>query len=104
MLQALDQARIPWRIAAVSPSLTGLWAAAIAGLGITVRGSVGLPAALTADATMFDLPALDSVPITLHRANHEEHSALERLTSIVSDLVTQTVPARNTKLRSKRSG
>lgn len=104
MLQALDQARIPWRIAAVSPSLTGLWAAAIAGLGITVRGSVGLPAALTANATMFDLPALDSVPITLHRANHEKPSALERLTSIVSDLVTQTFPARNTKLRSKRSG
>jgi len=104
MLQALDQAGIPWRIAAVSPSLTGLWAAAIAGLGITVRGSIGLPAALTANAIMFDLPALDSVPITLHRAYHEEPGAVERLTAIVSDLVTQTFPSGNGKLRSKHSG
>jgi DNA-binding transcriptional LysR family regulator len=104
MLQALDQAGIPWRIAAVSPSLTGLWAAAIAGLGITVRGSIGLPAGLTANPTMFDLPALDSVPITLHSASQEKLGAVERLIRIVSDLVTQTFPEGNAKSQSRRSG
>jgi DNA-binding transcriptional LysR family regulator len=104
MLQALDRAGIAWRIAAVSPSLTGLWATAIAGLGVTVRGSIGLPAALTANATMFDLPAMDSIPITLHKANHEEPGAVERLTGIVSDLVKQTFPSGKAKLRSKHSG
>ena len=103
MLQALDQAGVPWRIAAVSPSLTGLWAATIAGLGITVRGSIGLPEALTADATMFDLPALNSVPITLHSASHEKPGAVERLIRIVSDLVARTFPGGNAKLRSRRS-
>lgn len=103
MLQALDQAGIPWRIAAVSPSLTGLWAAAIAGLGVTVRGSIGLPAALTANATMFDLPALDSVPITLHRANREKSGAVERLGGIVSDLVTQTFRGRSAQSRPKEA-
>jgi DNA-binding transcriptional LysR family regulator len=104
MLQALDRAGIAWRIAAVSPSLTGLWAAGIAGLGVTVRGSIGLPAALTANATMFDLPAMDSLPITLHKANHEEPGTVERLTGIVSDLVKQAFPSRKAKLQSKHSG
>ena len=36
-IEKLDEASIPWRIAAVSPSLAGLWASAIGGLGITAR-------------------------------------------------------------------
>jgi hypothetical protein len=71
-LEALDQAKVAWRIAAVSPSLTGLWATAMAGLGITVRGGIGLPAGLVASARMFDLPALSPVPITLHWTNREK--------------------------------
>ena len=104
MLQALDRAGIPWRIAVVSPSLTGLWAAAIAGLGVTVRGSIGLPARLTANATLLDLPAMNSVPITLHRSNDEKPSAVERLAGIVGDLVKQTFPSGKAKLQSKHSG
>jgi DNA-binding transcriptional LysR family regulator len=104
ILQALDQAGVPWRISAVSPSLTGLWAAAIAGLGVTVRGSIGLPVALQANGTMFDLPALNAVPITLHSPSREKPGAVERLIRIVSDLVEQTFPRRNAKLRSRRSG
>jgi DNA-binding transcriptional LysR family regulator len=103
MLQALDQAGVPWRIAAVSPSLTGLWAAAIAGLGITIRGSMGLPSALKASETMFDLPALDSLPITLHAANREKSAAAERLIQIVSDLAAKTFSGGNAKLRARRS-
>lgn len=41
--QALDEARIPWRIALTSPSVGGIWAAVAAGLGLTLRTRIGLP-------------------------------------------------------------
>ncbi|MDI9701586.1 LysR substrate-binding domain-containing protein, partial [Burkholderia cenocepacia] len=41
---ALDRAGVPWRVAFTTPSLAGLWAAAAAGLGLTVRSHYGQPA------------------------------------------------------------
>ena len=43
-LEALERAGRPWRVAMTSPSLTGLWAAVSAGLGLTTRAELGLPA------------------------------------------------------------
>ena len=42
-LEALERAGRPWRVAMTSPSLTGLWAAVSAGLGLTTRAELGLP-------------------------------------------------------------
>ena len=42
-LEALDRAALPWRVAFSSPSLSGLWAAVAAGLGVTVRTELGTP-------------------------------------------------------------
>ncbi|AML59491.1 Transcriptional regulator [Serratia rubidaea] len=39
----LDRAGIPWRVMFVSHSLSGIWAAVQAGLGITVRTHIGMP-------------------------------------------------------------
>ncbi len=39
--RALEKARIPWRLAFTSPSLSGVWAAVAAGLGVTVRTRAG---------------------------------------------------------------
>jgi hypothetical protein len=93
MINALDQLGVSWRIAAVSPSLAGLWAAATGGLGVTARGPLGLPPGLLANATLFDLPALGSLPVTFHRRKREKSEAVERLAGIVIDLVKQTVDA-----------
>ncbi len=41
---ALDRAGIPWRIVFSSPALSGLLAAVAAGLGVTPRTPLGLPA------------------------------------------------------------
>ncbi|MEW6731224.1 MAG: LysR substrate-binding domain-containing protein, partial [Acidobacteriota bacterium] len=90
MLQVLDQTATAWRIAAVSPSLAGLWAAAIAGLGVTTRSNIGLPAGLIANATLFDLPELGSFPVTLHCRINEKSETIERLAEIIGDLVKQT--------------
>jgi DNA-binding transcriptional LysR family regulator len=65
-LAALERARVAWRIALTSPSLAGLWAAAEAGLGVTVRTRLGLPRALAPLDT--GLPTLPRVGLTLHAA------------------------------------
>src|SRR5262249_13238776 len=44
-LEALDRGRVPWRVAFTSPSLSGLWAAVSAGIGVTVRTQLGAPPA-----------------------------------------------------------
>lgn len=62
-IDALDGAGIPWRIIFTSPSLSGIWAAVQAGLGITLRSPVGLPSGLhIVDGA---LPAAGRIGITL---------------------------------------
>lgn len=60
---ALDRAGIAWRIAFTSRSLSGIWAAMSAGLGVTLRTDFGLPASLQ---ILNDLPAAGEVGISLH--------------------------------------
>ncbi|MBI4852896.1 MAG: LysR family transcriptional regulator [Acidobacteria bacterium] len=91
MLNVLEQANTSWRMAAVSPSLAGLWAAAIAGLGVTMRGNIGLPNQLVADERLFNLPTLGAFPITLHRRIDEKSEIVGRLTEIISELVKQVI-------------
>ena len=78
---ALDRARIPWRVACTSPSLSGVWAAVGAGLGITVRTGVGLPPQLK---VLDGLPALPTVGLNLHRAEARPSPAVRRLEEILS--------------------
>ncbi|KWV49430.1 MULTISPECIES: LysR substrate-binding domain-containing protein [Rhizobium] len=90
--KALDAAGIPWRLAFVSPSLGGLWAATAAGLGITIRTPIGLPRKvkpLVADAA--GLPELSSLGLVLHRAEAEPGPATARLASIMLQSVREAV-------------
>jgi DNA-binding transcriptional LysR family regulator len=75
-IAALDKAHIPWRIAFNSSSLAGVWAAARAGLGVTVLPSAGLPAHLQ---MVHGLPALPHVGLDLHRAEAEPSAAVKHL-------------------------
>lgn len=63
-LAALDGVGRSWRLSFTSPALAGLWAAAAAGLGVTIRTRVGLPATLK---LLEDLPALPDIALTLHQ-------------------------------------
>ena len=64
-LEALESAGRSWRVAMTSPSLTGVWAAVSAGLGLTTRTELGLPADV--QTIELGLPPLGNIPITLHR-------------------------------------
>ena len=90
-IEKLDEASIPWRIAAVSPSLAGLWASAIGGLGITARTALGLPARLASDRTLLDLPTLGSFPVTLHTRRKATSAGVERLGAIIHEVLVQNL-------------
>jgi DNA-binding transcriptional LysR family regulator len=101
-IQRLDNAKLPWRIAAVSPSLAGLWATAIGGLGITARSSLGLPAKLVWDREMFDLPTLPAFPVTLHAQPDARSDGVERLREIIRQSTSEVLIAKKDK--DKRRG
>lgn len=85
---ALDRAGIAWRVAMTSPSLAGLWAAAAAGLGLTVRTPHGLPATVrTLDPGEYGLPALPSIGLTLLRASSAATPPVEQLAAIIVEAV-----------------
>ncbi|WP_088347043.1 MULTISPECIES: LysR substrate-binding domain-containing protein [Rhodomicrobium] len=87
-IAALDLAGIPWRLTFSSPSLSGLWAAAEAGLGITLRTTAGMPATLSAfDAAEMGLPPLPSIPLALHRAEDRPSLAVARLSEILLERI-----------------
>lgn len=88
---ALDRAGIPWRLAFVSPSLAGLWAAVAAGLGVTIRTDFGLPAGVRALGPA-EAPALPSLPLTLLRAEAEPDPVTARLAAILAQSVRDTLP------------
>jgi len=87
--KALDAAGISWRLAFVSPSLGGLWAATAAGLGITLRTPVGLPAKVRPlMAEELALPELQGLGLVLHRAEAESAPAVARLAGLVRQSVS----------------
>lgn len=90
---ALDRAGIPWRLAFVSPSLGGLWAATAAGLGITVRTPIGLPGGVRAlAAAESGLPDLPSLGLVLHRAERELAPAAAQLAAIMLQTIRDAIP------------
>jgi DNA-binding transcriptional LysR family regulator len=84
VIRKLDQAGIPWRIAAVSPSLAGLWASALCGLGVTARSRMSVPSKLVCDSALLGLPELNRFPVTLHSRADAKNPCLERLHEIIS--------------------
>jgi DNA-binding transcriptional LysR family regulator len=86
---ALDQAGIPWRVAFTSPSLAGLWAAAAAGLGVTVRTRYGLPTTVAPfESGSWALPTLPSIPLVLLRSSAKTTPLVELLASIMLESLT----------------
>ncbi|MEO8621333.1 MAG: LysR substrate-binding domain-containing protein [bacterium] len=97
----LDAAAIPWRVAATSPSLAGLWASAIGGLGITVRSRLALPDTLVWRRQLFGLPPLAPFPVTLLTQPHAVGQSVERLLAIIREEVAAALP---TPVRRRKSG
>jgi DNA-binding transcriptional LysR family regulator len=87
---ALDAAGLPWRVSFTSPSLSGLWAAAAAGLGFTLRTPIGLPAGVAVAGEEAGLPPLPDIRLSLHRAEGELAPAAARLAGIIIETLNAT--------------
>lgn len=88
-LKALDDARHPWRVTFTSPSLSGIWAAVAAGLGVTVRIRATVPDHLQ---PLDHLPPLPTIRLLLHRAEAEPTEAIKRLADIVESSLQTLCP------------
>ena len=77
---------MPWRVSFVGSSLASLWAAAAAGLGVTVRTELWLPEKVAKiDPAMNALPPLSSIGLTLHRAESQLSPPAEALALLVTN-------------------
>ena len=86
----LERAGIAWRHAFNSASLGALWAATSAGLGLSVRTGLGLPAHVRPiDRAGTGLPALPQIALALHRRASESDPAAERLARLLVDAIRQ---------------
>lgn len=97
-LACLDSAKRQWRIIYTSPSLAGLQAAVVAGLGATVLPTEMVPPGLVLLGGQHGLPALPDAEIALYRAPGQLTRAAELLAShIVNSL-------ENAQVRQRPSG
>ena len=89
-----DRHGLSWRIAFVSPSLGGLWAATAAGLGIALRTPVGHPPSIRSlDPVTHGLPDMPSLGLLLHRARQDIGPTGEHLAAIIAQSLRETLPA-----------
>ena len=89
-IEHLDRAQRRWRLAAVSPSLSGIWASAIGGLGVTLRTRLGVPAALETGRTLLGLPVVPALPVTVHEG-HAPSAAVSRLREFLVEEVRRVL-------------
>lgn len=87
-IEYLEVKKVPHRIAAASPSLDGLWAALLGGLGVAARTALNLPEGLTWAGSLHGLPPLGRLPVTLHRRTHSEGVAVDRMATLLSDALS----------------
>lgn len=84
--EALDSARIAWRLAFVSHGLAAVESIAAQGLAVTVVKSGTFPARLRALSGAENLPRLPAADIRLHRARN-----LPRAASLLAEQIVQAV-------------
>jgi DNA-binding transcriptional LysR family regulator len=99
--QHLEAEKIPYRIAANSPSLDGLWAALLGGLGMTARTALNLPEGLMSASSLYGLPSLGQLPVTLHRGAHSGGVAIDRMSGLLFEALGLTLSLRRKEKTSR---
>ena len=85
-IACLDAAGITWQVVFVSHSLSGIWAAVQAGLGLTIRTRIGMPGNLRPAGGL--LPAPGSLAVSLRQTPREDHSAA---VALLGELMTEAL-------------
>ena len=87
-LEALDRGRVPWRVAFTSPSLSGLWAAVSAGIGVTVRTELGSPPAVVPVVDR-RLPTLPSMAFRVEGCGEPAPASVAALRSVLVEVLRE---------------
>ena len=90
-VKALDAQGTPWRVAVTSPSLGGLWATALAGMGVTVRSAVVLPQGLSDVGPRLGLPPIPRVGVRILESDSKATSPRVTLRRVLRELVDEFV-------------
>jgi DNA-binding transcriptional LysR family regulator len=90
-LQALEQAHIPWRSAVTSPSLGGLWATALAGMGVIVRSSILIPPGLVNVGQRLGLPALPDITMRMLESGAKASAPRVTLRALLTELAAEAM-------------
>ena len=85
-LEALDRAGLPWRVSFSSPSLSGLWAAVSAGLGVTVRTELSTPSRVV-PLRSARLPALPPLAFGVELAGEPPSPTVDDLRTLLIELL-----------------
>ncbi len=88
-IQALDGVGVPWRIAVTSPSLGGIWATALAGIGVTVRSAVNIPVGLQDVGARFGLPSLPKAAVKVIESDARSTSTRVSLRRVLDGIVEE---------------
>lgn len=92
-IDALDRIGRPWRIVLTSGSVSALWAAAEAGLGIVPRTSLHVPDALKPAPLVMGLPPLPPAGIHLMAGGTGVSEAANHLAEVIRAVVRDVVRA-----------
>ena len=85
-VDALDRAGTSWRIALSGSSVSAVWAAARAGLGLVARTAVHVPDGMACLDGAFGLPDLNAVPLHLVRSALRGDPTIEHLAALLLNL------------------
>jgi DNA-binding transcriptional LysR family regulator len=85
-IDALDRAGTSWRIALSGSSVSAVWAAAKAGLGLVARTAVHVPDGMACLDGAFGLPDLNAVPLHLVRSALRGDAAIEHLAALLLNI------------------
>ncbi len=96
-IRHLDEREIQYRIASSSPSLDGLWASLLGGLGVTARTVLNLPDGLIASGSLYGLPELGQLPVTLQRSAHSDSKAIDRMAALLSQSLKLALASHSTQ-------
>ena len=84
-IEALDAEGIRWKVVYQSQSLSGIWPAVNAGIGITARTCIGCPGNLEISHT--GLPKMGNIGVQVHRSQERTNNVQDKLI----DLITKAI-------------
>lgn len=90
-IDCLDRANIAWQVVFISHSLSGIWAAVQAGLGITVRTRIGMPGNLRVAGSLLPSPGSLGISLTLGQGNDRGHGAQALLGQLMEDALSSAM-------------